>query len=226
MIVEQPEGNKLTGFYRGIVLKHLSNGFCKVWIPGVYPDEWNSYESADMLPSAEQAAPLGFGSCSGLGLFSYPNIGATVWCFFQNGDQNLPVYFAATLGGQEASANWDKARAMAGSHPDDAYVHKLHVKNSDIEVYETGQIKLHTENGGNSCDLLLDADGNASLVTTTTIRLKTKSVIIDAETQIDVKSPQVGVKAGTAFNVQAPAINLDSSAGHTKIRSSTGTTLF
>ena len=226
MIVEHPSGNRLTGFYRGTVLKHLSKGFCKIWIPGVYPNEWNSYENADKLPSAEQASPLSFGTNSGLGVFSYPNIGSTVWCFFANDDQNLPVYFAASLGGDEANENWDKARAMAGSHPDDAYVHKIHVKNSDIEIYETGQIKLHTENSTNTCELLLDADGNINLESTTTIRLKTKSLIIDAETQIDVKSPQVSTNASTAFNVKSPSINLDSSSGHTKIKSSTGTTLF
>ena len=226
MIVEHPSGNRLTGFYRGKVLKHLSSGFCKIWIPGVYPEDWNSYEKADCLPSAEQAASLSFGANTGLGVFTYPNIDSTVWCFFANGDQNYPVYFASTLGGTEANENWDKARAMAGSHPDDAYVHKIHVKNSDIEVYETGQIKLHTENGSNTCDLLMDADGNINLESTTTIRIKTKALIVDAETQIDMKSPQVSTNASTAFNVKSPSINLDSSDGHTKIQSSTGTTMF
>ncbi len=29
--------NKLTGLYRGKVLKHLEHGILKVFIPGVYP---------------------------------------------------------------------------------------------------------------------------------------------------------------------------------------------
>ena len=142
--------NTAAGFYRGIVLKHLSNGYCKIWIPGVYPEEWHNSEQADLLPSAEQASPIRFGKNKGLGVFSYPNIGSIVWCFFANNDQNLPVYFAAALGGQEADKNWDIARSMAGSHPDDAYIHKIHVKNSDIEIYETGMIKMHTESGSNN----------------------------------------------------------------------------
>lgn len=77
---------KLTGFYRGTVLKHLSNGKCKIWVPGVYPAEWNSYGNADLIPSAEQASPIAFGANHGNGVFSYPNIGSIVWCFFERGD--------------------------------------------------------------------------------------------------------------------------------------------
>ena len=71
-----------------------------MFIPGVYPDE--SEANPDTLPPAEQAAPLFGGANLGNGSFSYPNIGAIVWCMFQNGDQNLPVYFAARLGGEFA----------------------------------------------------------------------------------------------------------------------------
>ena len=31
-------GIRLSGFYRGQVLQHLSGGKCKVFVPGVYPD--------------------------------------------------------------------------------------------------------------------------------------------------------------------------------------------
>ena len=216
----------MTGFYRGIVLKHLSAGRCKIYIPGVNPPEWNSYDKADNLPSAEQAAPICFGVNQGNGVFSYPNIGSAVWCFFQNGDQNMPVYFASSLGGKPASGNWDAARKMAGSHPDDAYVHKIHVKNSDIEIYETGQIKARTDFAGNFCQILMDADGNINLESSQTIKLKTKAIIFDAETQLDAKSPQMVVTAATAANVTSPSINLNSEEGHTKIKSRTNETFF
>lgn len=218
--------NTANGMYRGIVLKHLSHGFCKIWIPGIYPEEWNSYENADMLPSAEQASPISFGTNTGLGIFSYPNIGSVVWCFFANNDQNFPVYFASSLGGQEANKNWDKARAMAGSHPDDAYVHKVHVKNSDIEIYESGMIKVHTENGANNCNFVMDADGNIIVDSTTSITFKTKQFKIDAETQFDIISPNILCDANVEFTVKSPAINLDSSTGGTTIKSSIGNTQF
>ena len=228
MIQQTPSGNKLTGFYRGTVLKHLSNGFCKIYIPSVYPQQWNSYEMADNLPSAEQAAPLSFGCNKGLGIFSYPNIGSTVWCFFANGDQNYPVYFASTLGGDGAVSpgNWDAARAMAGSHPEDAYVHKIHVKNSDIEIYETGMVKVHTEGKDNKCDLTLDDGGNAKLETTSTIVLKSKNIKLDASTQIDLIAPNLKIENSIHTEVVSPAIHLNSAAGHTTITSVKGPKLF
>ncbi len=76
--------DKLNGFYRGTVLQHMSNGMCKVFVYGVYPDDWSN--RPEMLPPAEQASPLFAGANLGNGVFSYPNVGATVWCFFANGD--------------------------------------------------------------------------------------------------------------------------------------------
>ena len=63
----------------------------------MYPD--SCADNPDTIPDAEQAGPLFGGINSGNGCFSYPNIGAVVWCMFQNGDQNYPVYFASRLGG-------------------------------------------------------------------------------------------------------------------------------
>jgi hypothetical protein len=68
------------GFYRGKVLKHLDKGLLKVFIYGVYPQSLEA--KADSLPTCEQAAPLFAGTNDGNGMFSYPNIGSTVWCFF------------------------------------------------------------------------------------------------------------------------------------------------
>ena len=92
--------DKLFGVYRGTVLKHLPHGRCKIFIPAAYHDDFK--DKPDALPSAEQAAPLFAGVNAGNGVFSYPNIGATVLCLFLNGDVNLPIYFAATLAGENA----------------------------------------------------------------------------------------------------------------------------
>jgi hypothetical protein len=100
MIIERPESNKLIGLYRGIVLKHLPHGKLKVFIPGVYNEEWKS--TPDLLPDAEQLTPLFGGSSQGNGIFSYPNIGSIVMCQFINGDQNFPLVIGATLGGPYA----------------------------------------------------------------------------------------------------------------------------
>lgn len=95
--------NQLTGFYRGIVKKHLDNGFCKIWIPGVYPSSWRYNDGIEKLPNAEQANPLFCASENGDGVFTYPKIDTNVWCFFANNDPNFPVYFASSLGGSKTS---------------------------------------------------------------------------------------------------------------------------
>lgn len=226
---------KLYGFYRGIVLKHLSRGQCKIWIPAVYPDEWNDYEKVDKLPSAEQASSLAFGAVKGNGMFSYPNIGSVVWCFFERGDQNCPVYFASTLGGEKAEKQWDKSRAMAGSHPDDAFVHHIEVGNAHILFSETGFIEVITNDAkaeddydkkkedkkkeGKTCKFTMDASGNITLESSDTITLKAKNIVIDGDTQIDIVSPNIVNKASIHFNATSPAIELDSSNGHTSIKS-------
>ena len=228
MNIATPGCEKLQGFYRGIVLKHLSNGKCKIWIPTLHPEEWNSYEKADLLPDAEQASPLSFGTNKGLGIFSYPNIGSVVWCFFENGDQNLPVYFAASLGGPEAISEWDDSRRMAGSHPDDAYVHHIQVKNSDVYIHETGVIEMSTHDDANlnSCSLVMDQDGNITIGSSSRIILKSKQIKIDAETQLDESAPNIKQTAIVHASVTSPAIEIDSSLGHTQIKSIASTTMF
>lgn len=215
--------NKLTGFYRGKVLKHLSNGYCKIWIPSIYPEKWSTYEQADNLPSAEQASPISFGTNNGLGVFSYPNIGSIVWCFFQNGDQNLPVYFASTLGSAGAISEWNTSRQMAGSHPDDAYVHTIAVKNSKIQIYETGVIEVTTKFGSNDTSITMDANGNINIESSNQITLKSKNILIDASTQIDINAPNVKQTVGIQSAIESPSIKLDSKKGRTIIISQTQT---
>lgn len=221
MIETYPSGNKLTGFYRGIVLKHLSKGFCKIWIPSIYPDKYNSYDNADYLPSAEQAAPLSFGTNNGLGIFSYPNIGSIVWCFFANGDQNFPIYFASTLGGPDAIQNWNNAYRKPGGHPNDAYIHKIHVKQSDIEIDECGIIRVHTENNDKShqCNFEMDSYGNIKLNSTAKIIIETQELQVNGKTQIELKSPNIDLKSDVLTKIESPAIDLDASAGGIVLRS-------
>ena len=102
------DSNGLFGFYRGEVIKHLKNGKCKVFIPGIYPEDFKKLP--DNLPDAEQASPIFGGGTDKNGTFSYPMIGAIVWCFFQNGDQNLPVYFAQTYTTDKDTSGFDSVQ--------------------------------------------------------------------------------------------------------------------
>lgn len=173
-----------------------------------------------MLPPAEQASPISFGTNSGLGVFSYPNIGSTVWCFFANEDQNYPVYFASTLAGLNAATNWDNARPMVGSHPDDAYVHKVHVKNSDIEISETGYIKVNTQNSGTTTTVTLDSQGNVTIDCTNQITLKANNIVLDAKNQVNIQTDCLSLTGTKLVSVAGEAISLASKSGGCTIQSS------
>ena len=146
--------NVLNGFYRGQVLKHCAAGKCKIWIPGVYDEQYVS--QPDRLPDAEQAAPLFGGSSNGSGIFTYPRINAVVWCFFQNGDQNLPVYFAASNGGPEGVQQYAQIGPVDGYEEygkehdhiidntdkiSDAEIHRINVSKGQISFFEDGSIQ-------------------------------------------------------------------------------------
>lgn len=140
MVEEHPAGNKLTGFYRGIVIQHCTHGYCKIWIPSVYAD--SQRDAPETLPIAEQASGIFGGTNTGSGVFSYPNIGSIVWCFFANGDQNYPVYFAACLGGENAFGQHEIIK-----RPDEqvSQRHLITSGKTHIEWYENGKLSVQVE---------------------------------------------------------------------------------
>jgi uncharacterized protein involved in type VI secretion and phage assembly len=104
-MVQSNTSDKLFGVYFGKVLKHLPHGRCKIFIPVAYSEKYE--DEPERLPSARQASPLFAGSYDGNGVFTYPNIGSTVLCFFLNGDVNFPMYFASLLGGENAFGQYE-----------------------------------------------------------------------------------------------------------------------
>lgn len=151
MIIEEKSGNRVSGFYRGIVKKHLTHGRCKIYIPSVYSQKYE--ENPDKLPTAEQASPLFAGVNAGNGCFSYPNIGSIVWCFFENDDANYPVYFAATLGGKNAFGQYDtikkNATTVNGEEQEIEEISKKHLITSGkthVEMFEKGILSAVVEN--------------------------------------------------------------------------------
>ena len=127
----------LHGFYRGTVIQQLEHGLCKIYVYGVYHKSF--IDNPDRLPIAEPATPLFGGGNNGNGLFSYPNIGSTVWVFFANGDQNYPVYFAQTLGGIRAKYQYDVITDNA-EHDDAIYY-------ENPQIYEVEPVSGYTSFG-------------------------------------------------------------------------------
>lgn len=101
----EPPFEKLVGLYLGKVIQHCSHGYCKIFIPSVHQADWEQHP--ELLPVATQATSIFGGDNNGNGLFTYPNIGSIVYVLFLNGDQNIPVYFASALGGQNAFGQYE-----------------------------------------------------------------------------------------------------------------------
>lgn len=133
--------SSLHGIYRGKVIQHLTHGYCKIFIYGIYPDVWE--RMPDMLPRAEQASPLFAGTNEGNGVFTYPNIGSMVWCMFANGDQNLPIYFAAALAGQNAYGQHQLV--FDPKKEEESRKHLVTSGKSRVEIYESGKISAVVE---------------------------------------------------------------------------------
>lgn len=248
MLVDSKQGQKLTGFFKGKVIKHLSFGRCKVWIPGVYPDDWNNFENADKLPTAEQISPLFGGSNRGNGVFSYPNLGSVVICGFYNEDQNMPFFFGSILGGPEAKMQYNEVMANVTEDTQkdgtDAYIHKMKVGRSTIKIWEPGYIEVITksdEKGTDNCKIVIDGKGNVTVDSTQQIQLNApninlmakdsfqlnaNTIKITAASQMDVTTPKLTNMNGVSFNVQAPSINLDASTGSVVIKGNKHTNFY
>lgn len=85
--------SKHYGFYRAEVRQLLNNGFCRLRIPDILePID----DNVNTLPLAEPAQTIGGGAETLNGTFVYPELGSIVWCFFEGGNLERPVYFATS----------------------------------------------------------------------------------------------------------------------------------
>lgn len=140
MIVQSQSGLRCQGLYRGTVIQHLPHGRLKVFIYGVYPDEY--FNHPELLPICEQLTPLWGGSANGNGSFSYPNIGSSVFVQFANEDVNQPIAIGATLGGQNAYNQYNNIKAQ------DEAVSKKHLLTTGmahLQMHESGKISAYVQ---------------------------------------------------------------------------------
>lgn len=97
---------KYYGFYRGQVMQCLNNGFCRIRIPNILECTDKAGTDENTLPLAEPAQAIGGGTVDSLtGTFSYPTVNSIVWCFFEGGNLERPVYFATS---NVSSPNWNE----------------------------------------------------------------------------------------------------------------------
>jgi len=143
---------KFFGNYRGKVVdnndpNHL--GRIKVNVFGVFDGI-----EVEELPWVVPAFPLFSGSGLDSGWFAIPSLNSYVWCFFEAGDHEQPVYFAEAPSGAygipgEAETNYPDRRVIKLSSGITFYIDNL-----DKEV------KLSHPSGAY---VLIDEDGNISI---------------------------------------------------------------
>ena len=101
---------KYFGFYRGTVMQCLNNGFCRIQVPDILECVNGDVNT---LPVAEQAQSIGGGANTNNGTFTYPELGSIVWCFFEGGNLERPVYFASS---NPKSPFWDSVSIPTASN--------------------------------------------------------------------------------------------------------------
>lgn len=201
MLEQSKVGTKLVGFYRGEVKKHCADGRCKIFWPSAMPLEWgeNTQKAIDMLPEAEQAAPLFAASHITDGMFSYPDIGTIVWGFFENGDINHPVYFASTLD-STVNASIYNTECNEKTYNAENYANNESKKTAVINL---GSIKIKINASDKSLEIL-DKD--------------TTSNISFSKEGISIHSPGIIKLDATAVEIKSNLITDVNSSGQLSLR--------
>ena len=219
MSINQKNGIlKCQGFYRGKVIQHLNYGKCKIFVPSVYPSELE--DKPEMLPDAEQASPLFGGTNNGNGMFSYPNIGTIVWVFFENENQNRPVYFAATLGGEIANEQQNEGfmavrdNVQPNDDPtkdttkngEDSQQHMINCGDSRITIRESGQIdiKCEDEKEKTKSRIFMDKTGSIQIEASQSIQLTTPAMTINAQDQLEINTTTMVIRANNELQINTP----------------------
>jgi len=110
------------------------------------------------LPWAVPAFPIFCGSGDGIGYFAVPEIGTYVWCFFESGDFNQPVYFAEASDGVHGLPT-----ERTSNYPDT----KVLKTPSGIVVSINDSIKEVKVEHPSGASLVIDSSGNIIIKGTT-----------------------------------------------------------
>jgi uncharacterized protein involved in type VI secretion and phage assembly len=178
------DDTKYYGIYRGSVLSNTDpdkTGRIKVQI---YP-MFRGITDPLLLPWAVPAYPIYEGSGNGIGYFAVPKVGTLIYCMFEAGDCNQPIYMfeaPSKVHGIPASS--------ATSYPN----RKVWKTTNGVEIYVDDQTKTFKASLANGISLTLDQTTN----TITLIHSTGSSVIIDPVGQILISSlTNINITGGT-----------------------------
>lgn len=109
----------------------------------------------DDLPWAVPAMPLFTGSGSGHGYFAVPEVSSQVWCFFDAGDFNQPVYFAEAV---------DGVRGVPSEALTNYPYRKVQKTKNGVVIYIDDQAKVVRLTHPTGKYLQMDGSGNVTVV--------------------------------------------------------------
>jgi len=137
------------------------------------------------------------------------------------------VFWGATLGKTE---NYNKAKVLPGSGvKNDAYVHKIHVKNSDIEISEAGEINIYTHDSGeeHECRMNLTDSGLITIDSTSMVKITSSQISIEASEQLDLRSKVINMQGlddeqSTQIRLKSASLECDCSDGGVIVKTQFG----
>ena len=140
-------------------------GFLYETPQGQLKDGFNGYNADGMPetnPYAFQFKPSTYSNCT-KGVFSVPDVGASVWVFFENGSIETPIYFAYSFDKND----WQKVNEMvnaddanAGINYPGAFENSI---NKDAQTYKKGKTVWNSKGGAIE---IIDTDDNESVKVT------------------------------------------------------------
>lgn len=120
------------------------------------------------LPDAERAAGLEFNTNNKQGIFNYPRLLSYVWCMFERGDPNKPIYFASVTS-EDAATGFEyengffknsiesNSATADGNKVDKGLPLAINVGTSAIELFSTSDTSTSTTS---SIKLIINSSNN------------------------------------------------------------------
>lgn len=196
------------GIYRGTVVDNDDPeklGRIKVRIYPMYID----LAAAD-IPFATPANSLFSGAGNGFGSFVVPDVGSNVFCFFEAGRVDQPVFFAEATDAKkgipsESSSNYPNRKVWKTSQGFTVYFdgsnnefHITHPNNVSIVIDNTGKVSI---TGAkivlNSSDVALGDEAGDRLVKMSDIGLQASGNLLTADGKTCGFNPAIYTNLGT-----------------------------
>lgn len=208
--------NEYFGFYRGTVVDNedpAGRGRCKVYVYGVYDEKFQE-DKGKRLPWAEPSQPLFCGGHKKNGTFQCPDLGASVWVFFESGDITRPVIFGQTTDVESLSVDktYQQQKTLFDTDSVTLYwegmyiemykpTHTVTVSSTNISAFASNDLSGHAEN-----DVYIDAFHDINVYAKHDINVKADNNInIEAGVNINTKAgTSIIEQAGTSTSRTAP----------------------